>query len=239
MKQTEKEAYVFSVFEHISEGYDKANDRISLGLQKRWKKMLTNRLRESLPQGGCMLDICCGTGDIAITAAKERPDVSVTGMDFSPAMLAVAAEKGRGIPNLSWERADAMHLPWEDNSFSAVTISFGLRNTPDYEQVIAEMQRVLSPGGYMYCLDSFVPDIPFVLPFYKLYFKWIMPLIGGGFRHRKEYSWLWSSTKSFLRQKELAGMFRRAGLAKVGLKSRMFGACTLVWGRKPKQPKHT
>jgi demethylmenaquinone methyltransferase/2-methoxy-6-polyprenyl-1,4-benzoquinol methylase len=175
MKGTEKEAYVFSVFEKVSEGYDEANDRISLGLQKQWKKMLTDRLADSLPSGSGMLDVCCGTGDIAIAAAKGRPDVSVTGMDFSPAMLKIAGEKGKGIPNLHWERADAMHLPWEDNSFSAVTISFGLRNTPDYEQVIAEMYRVLRPGGYMYCLDSFVPDIPVVLPFYRLYFKWIMP----------------------------------------------------------------
>ena len=233
MKGTEKEAYVFSVFEKVSEGYDKANDRISLGLQKHWKKMLTDRLEDSLPPGSSMLDVCCGTGDIAIAAAKGRPDVSVTGMDFSPAMLQIAKEKGEGIPNLSWERADAMHLPWEDNSFSAVTISFGLRNTPDYEQVIAEMQRALKPGGYMYCLDSFVPDIPFVLPFYRLYFKWVMPMIGGGFRHRKEYRWLWLSTKGFLRKKELARMYRRAGLTKVGFKTRMFGACAMVWGRKP------
>jgi demethylmenaquinone methyltransferase/2-methoxy-6-polyprenyl-1,4-benzoquinol methylase len=234
MKKTEKHAYVYQVFESVSEGYDRANERISLGLQRHWKRMLTDRLIDSLPAGSSMLDICCGTGDIAIAAAKGRPDVTVTGADFSPAMLEIAKKKGAGIPNLHWEQADAMQLPFTDQSFSAVTISFGLRNTPDYEQVTAQMSRVLKPGGYIYCLDSFVPDSALILPFYQLYFKYIMPLIGGGRKHLKEYRWLWLSTKRFLHKKELARMYRNCGLEKVGYKSRMFGACVMAWGRKPK-----
>ena len=232
MKQTEKEAYVFSVFEHISEGYDKANDRISLGLQKQWKKMLTNRLRKSLPQGGRMLDICCGTGDIAIALARGNPAFDVTGIDFSPAMLAQAREKGAGITNLHWVQGDVMDLPFKDESFDVVCISFGLRNTPDYRRVLREMRRILRPGGKVYCLDSFVPDNPAILPAYRLYFRHMMPVLGGGRKYRKQYTWLCQSTEQFPRRRELMKQFVRAGFTQVQSRSRMLGACVLIEGTK-------
>lgn len=91
-----KEQRVYGVFQSISEGYDSANNRISLGLQNSWKKTLTDRLIENTPRGTNILDVCCGTGDIALKMADARHDIKVTGIDFSPAMLEVAESKRGG-----------------------------------------------------------------------------------------------------------------------------------------------
>ena len=124
----DKKAKVYRIFESLADGYDAANDRISLGLQKSWKRMLTQSVMKKAKATHPVrfLDVCCGTGDIAIMLAKEAPHAAVTGVDFSPAMLAVAKEKSKQFDNLTWSCADAADLPFEDNVFQAATISFGL-----------------------------------------------------------------------------------------------------------------
>ena len=234
MDKVSKERYVYQVFQNISKGYDQANQRISLGFQKGFKKMLLSRLKENTPFGGNVLDICCGTGDITFSLADIRPDLQVTGLDFSPAMLSKARmrNKGKKRNNVHFRKGNALELPFEDNSFEAVCISFGLRNTSDYSRVSDEMRRVAKPGGYIYCLDSFAPENALVKPFYTLYFRHIMPFLGGGIHHRKEYLWLYHSTKHFLSRKELKKLFVRLGIQEVQDKDKMFGACVLVWGHK-------
>ena len=98
---------------------------------------------------------------------------------------------------------------------------------------LQEMARVVVPGGWVYCLDSFVPDSLVIRPFYSVYFRYVMPFLGGGFRHRQEYTWLWQSTQDFLRKKELLDLFGQAGLIDRQMKSRLFGACVLHKGKKP------
>lgn len=232
MAEHSKEQRVYSVFQSISEGYDRANNRISLGLQNSWKKALTDRLAADTPRGTNILDVCCGTGDIALKMADARRDLKVTGIDFSPAMLEVAESKRCGRRNVRFTQGNAMKLPYRDDSFTAACISFGLRNTADYEQVLREMKRVVRPGGYIYCLDSFVPDSPVVRPFYNIYFRFIMPMLGGGRKYKKEYMWLYESTQKFLHRRELEDLYRRLGLRAVNHKNRMCGACVLVWGQK-------
>ena len=232
MVNTEKSQRVYRIFQSISGGYDKANTRISLGMEKRWKQMLVDRLAE-LPRGAAVLDVCCGTGDIALAAAGRRNDLQVTGVDFSPAMLEVAQSKQAGLSNVTFAVGDAMALPCPDNSFDAVCISFGLRNTADYAQVLRELYRVAKPGGRVYCLDSFVPQNPIILPFYKFYFRVIMPRIGGGTRHVQEYKWLYESTQLFLTPGELIELFGKTGLQTLQSKRRLFGACVLIFGEKP------
>ncbi len=233
MAETSKRSRVFRIFESIAGDYDRANARISLGLHKSWKRMLIHRLSRSAAPGGAVLDLCCGTGDIAIALAEARSDLQVTGVDFSPAMLARAEARGQGMENLRFQRGDAMSLPFPDACFSAAAISFGLRNTEDYAQVLQEMRRVTVSGGQVYCLDSLVPDSRWIRPFYRLYFKHLMPLLGGGLAHRREYLWLSESTEAFLSRRELEALFTRCGLSGVASKTRMFGACALVWGKKP------
>ncbi len=222
--QSSKEQKVYKVFETISEGYDDANTRISLGMEKHWKKNLIKLFDD----GFKILDVCCGTGDIAIALKDKQCDA--TGIDFSPAMLDVARRK---CPNgINWLNANALDLPFVDDSFDGACISFGLRNTPDYEKVLSEMKRVVKNGGIIACLDSFVPENAFVKPFYNIYFKRIMPVIGGKQKHKEEYNWLANSTENFLRASELKELFIKVGIKDVKVKKMMCGACCLHYGIK-------
>ena len=223
---------MYDIFESLAPRYDRANARISLGLEKGWKRMMVKRVLAENSGGKDILDVCCGTGDIAIALARENPAFYVTGIDFSPAMLAQAREKGAGITTLHWVQGDVMDLPFKDESFDVVCISFGLRNTPDYRRVLREMRRILRPGGKVYCLDSFVPDNPAILPAYRLYFRHMMPVLGGGRKYRKQYTWLCQSTEQFPRRRELMKQFVRAGFTQVQSRSRMLGACVLIEGTK-------
>ncbi|MDO4976334.1 MAG: bifunctional demethylmenaquinone methyltransferase/2-methoxy-6-polyprenyl-1,4-benzoquinol methylase UbiE [Eubacteriales bacterium] len=234
MDKMEKAERVHGLFETIAGGYDQANERISLGMQRSWKKMLIKRIVKQAPAGVRILDVCCGTGDIALGIAKQRGDIQVCGLDFSASMLKIAKKKRNRmhLGRTLFFEGDAMNLPFEDDTFAAVTISFGLRNTADYMQVIEEMKRVVRPGGCVYCLDSFVPGIKWIQPFYRLYFQKMMPLIGGGRKYKQEYQWLSESTECFLKPEGLTEMFQTAGLTHIRMKKKMFGACVMVWGRK-------
>ncbi|EFV00477.1 ubiquinone/menaquinone biosynthesis methyltransferase [Pseudoramibacter alactolyticus ATCC 23263] len=229
-----KRERVHNVFESISEHYDGGNRRISLGLQRRWKAALIAELAETTPPRQGVLDLCCGTGDIAIGLAERRPDLTITGVDFSENMLAVARQKTSEAfrARLHWTVGDAMHLDFPNGSFSAACIAFGLRNTEDYAQVLGEMRRVLVPGGRLYCLDSLVPEAGLVRPFYRLYFKHIMPILGGGSRHRQAYRWLWESTEQFLSKRDMVDLFQTIGLRAIGERSFLFGACMMFCGCK-------
>ena len=251
MSPEDKQDKVFRVFENIAKGYDRANVRISLGMQDSWKKMLIRELtRQDFIPGGCpngkafghtddgkvkILDLCTGTGDIAIGAAKAGTNYQIIGMDFSPSMLRVAARKARrrGLRGITWRKGNAMEIPCGDASFDAVSISFGLRNCADPGKVLLEIKRVLKPGGRVLCLESFVPENDLVRPFYRLYFGRVMPLIGGGAAHRKEYEWLQESTESFLRAGQLKKLMTRCGFRNVKVRRRMMGACALHTGCKP------
>ena len=233
-----KQEKVYRIFEEIAGRYDSANVRISLGMQRLWKKMLADRLfkdvgsmSEKAPR---ILDLCTGTGDIAILAARRRPGWKVTGLDFSPAMLERAAEKGAKYRcrNVLWTEGDAMAIPYPDGTFEAVTISFGLRNCADTGRVLQEIARVLKPEGVLLCMDSFVPSNKAVRPFYRIYFRFLMPLLGGGGTHRNEYIWLQESTEKFCTPEELAQLMRESGLKKPRIYRRMLGACVLLETKK-------
>ena len=238
MDRAAKEARVYGIFQEISEGYDRANTRISLGLHRSWKRMLTGCLTKSLPAGAEMLDVCCGTGDVALEVAGKRRDVRVTGLDFSPAMLEAAERRRKGLPNVRFLQGNALELPAEDGRFAAACVSFGLRNTADFARGLEELKRVVRPGGWVYCLDSFVPEGRLVRPFYRFYFRRVMPRLGGGRKHAASYRWLYDSTEQFLRRGELAELFRTVGLEDIRSSCRMFGACALVWGRVPGEKRH-
>ena len=157
--------------------------------------------------------------------------MNIVGIDFSSAMLNEAVKKSKDL-DIVWKEADALCLPFKDCSFSAVAISFGLRNTVDYEKVLSEMIRVVKKDGIVYCLDSFVPDCLWIQPFYKIYFKYIMPLFGGGKKYYKEYVWLYESTQQFLKKKELILLYEKLGLKEIKHHSKMFGVCVMIQGKK-------
>lgn len=232
--QQSKEQRVHGVFERISDNYDKMNSVISFKQHTRWRKDAMKRM--SVEKGKKALDVCCGTADWTIAMAQAvGPEGEVIGLDFSKNMLKVGEEKVKSL-NLQQVKlihGNAMELPFPDETFDYVTIGFGLRNVPDYLQVLKEMNRVLKPGGICACLETSQPNIIGYRQLFYFYFRYIMPLFGKIFaKSYKEYSWLQESAKDFPGMKELARMFETAGFKNVTYKPYSGGAAALHIGRK-------
>lgn len=227
----DKSKKVYDIFQNISPYYDRANDRISLGLQKNWKKQFVNLISKTCKKESSLLDLCCGTGDIALNLAKKSP-ARVVGVDFSENMLKIAEAKAKSFKNISFIKADVKNLPFKDETFDNITISFGLRNTDDYKKVLGEMVRVGKDKAFVYVMDSFTIENIFIKPFYILFFKYLMPLLGGGIKRYKDYAWLYESTKLFISPEELVKLFDSFGLKNIRVKKMLFGACVIVSGQK-------
>lgn len=230
--------YVYNVFQSVAPGYDAANARISLGQHIRWKKAAAVRVLGSVPKNGSVLDLCCGTGDLTELMLALRPDVYVTGLDFSPNMLAVAERRFFGESHVTLVSGDAMALPFEDGVFDGAVISFALRNTEDYAAVISEMARVVRPGAGVCCVDSFRPENIIVRPFYDMYFSRLMPLLGGGRNKKEEYRWLCRSTREFISPTELESLMLDAGLLAPERDSFLLGSCVSVCAYKRMEERH-
>lgn len=226
----EREQRVYAIFQSIACGYDRANQRISLGRHVSWKRAAVCSIIGGIPRYGKTLDLCCGTGDMTALFLEQTPDLRVTGLDFSPNMLDTARRRFDGDLRVELIQGNAMSLPFEDESFDAAVISFALRNTGDYGRVLDEMVRVVRRGGAVCCVDSFRPESKLIQPFYDLYFSGLMPLIGGGLAHRKEYHWLSDSTKAFLSADGLSVLMREKGLKRIAGRSFLFGACSIRTG---------
>lgn len=232
--QQSKEQRVHKVFEKISEDYDKMNSVISFQQHIRWRKDTMNRM--NVQPGSKALDVCCGTADwtIALAEAVGRSG-EVTGLDFSQNMLNVGKEKVNrlGLNQVKLIHGNAMELPFPDNSFDYVTIGFGLRNVPDYLQVLKEMHRVVKPGGLAVCLETSQPTLIGYRQLFFFYFRYIMPIFGKLFaKSYGEYSWLQESARDFPGMKELARMFEQAGFKNVKYRPYSGGAAAVHIGKK-------
>ncbi|WP_102692518.1 demethylmenaquinone methyltransferase [Rummeliibacillus pycnus] len=232
MTPQSKEKRVHEVFENISDSYDKMNSVISFQMHKNWRKDTMNRM--AVKPGSKALDVCCGTADWTIALAEAvGENGQVIGLDFSQNMLKVGIEKTKSIKQIELVHGNAMELPFPDNTFDYVTIGFGLRNVPDYMQVLREMHRVVKPGGKVVCLETSQSEIPGYRQLFRFYFHFIMPLFGKIFaKSYKEYSWLQESANEFPGMKKLKKMFEEAGLQKVTYKSYSGGAAAMHMGFK-------
>ncbi|MBS4176563.1 demethylmenaquinone methyltransferase [Lederbergia citrea] len=231
-----KEERVHTVFENIYNNYDKMNSIISFQQHKKWREETMKKM--NVQPGNQALDICCGTGDWTMAlASKVGSEGKVIGLDFSKNMLKIAEEKksDNQLDQVNLIHGNAMELPFEDNTFDYVTIGFGLRNVPDYMQVLEEMFRVLKPGGMAVCLETSQPTMPGFRQLYYAYFRFIMPLFGKFFaRSFNEYSWLQESARDFPGMEELAQMFWRAGFVDVIYKPFSGGVAAAHIGLKQK-----
>jgi demethylmenaquinone methyltransferase/2-methoxy-6-polyprenyl-1,4-benzoquinol methylase len=215
------------MFDRISRRYDLMNRLMTGGRDVAWRRLAA---REALAGGrSCVLDVASGTGDLAIELARQGA-ARVVALDFSREMLRGAAEKLRrlGRPRIELVCADAMRLPFPDATFDACTIGFGLRNLPDYQSGIAEMTRVLRPGGRVIILETTpVRQRWLALPF-RLYFDRIVPLLGGLISgDRDAYGYLPRSTGAFPDAETLAAMLAGAGLTQVRFRRLMLGTVAL------------
>jgi demethylmenaquinone methyltransferase/2-methoxy-6-polyprenyl-1,4-benzoquinol methylase len=233
--QHSKEERVHRVFESISKKYDLMNSVISFRRHKAWRKDTMKRI--NVKKGTKALDLCCGTGDWTIALAEATgPTGQVVGLDFSKNMLKVGEQKVKEakLQHVELVHGNAMDLPFEDNSFDYVTIGFGLRNVPDYLNVLKEMHRVTKPGGISICLETSQPTLPVFKQLYYFYFGWLMPLMGKLVaKSYDEYSWLHESAKDFPGREELSVMFQSVGFEKVEVKAYTGGVAATHIAHKP------
>jgi demethylmenaquinone methyltransferase / 2-methoxy-6-polyprenyl-1,4-benzoquinol methylase len=234
--QQSKEERVHHVFEKIYDNYDKMNSVISFKQHIKWRKNTMAKM--NVPKGASALDVCCGTADWTIALAEKVGHTGkVTGLDFSKNMLKIGEQKVNQLKIddfVNLIHGNAMDLPFEDNTFDYVTIGFGLRNVPDYQQVLKEMNRVLKPGGMAVCLETSQPTMPGFKQLYYFYFRFIMPIFGKLFaKSYEEYSWLQESARDFPGMKELASMFEKAGFKNVSYKPHSGGVAATHFGVKP------
>ena len=203
-------------FDTIAANYDRMNRLMTLGLDRCWRKRAVAGLQ------GKVLDVACGTGDMVEELAKQGCDV--TGVDISKEMLAIAKQKVEGG---KWMVADAEHLSFEDNTFDAVTCAFGVRNFVHLEQGLGEMLRVLKPCGTMAIQELATPDSILIKPFYNLYTKHVIPLLGKRIAgNREAYTYLPESIERFPKGKEFIQIIERLG-GRCSQRKLTFGVCRL------------
>ena len=245
----QRAAKVHALFSRIAPRYDLINDLQSFGLHRRWKRRVV-RLARPQP-GDRALDICCGTGDLALALARQG--ARVTGLDFSERMLAVAGNRSLRIrtqeprpplraPRTSHHastpphfiRADAQRLPFSDNSFDIVTVGYGLRNLADWEAGLGEMRRVARPGARLLVLDFGKPANALWRALYFSYLRLVVPCLGrlfGG--SARAYAYILESLKPYPAQQGVAAAMGRLALANVQVVSLLGGAMTINYAEKP------
>lgn len=204
------------MFDRIAGRYDLLNTLMTAGLHHGWRKRAAERAE--LAPGAVALDVCCGTGDLALElAGRVSPGGRVIGCDFSEAMLDLAREKAarRGAAPVRFEWADALRLPYDDGRFDAVTVGFGLRNLSDLDAGLREMHRVLRPGGRLVILEITQPSRPPLSTFYRLWFDRAVPVLGALAGDPDAYSYLPESVRSFPPPRGLAGKLDAAGLERI------------------------
>lgn len=195
------------MFDRIAPVYDAMNRVMTAGLDQRWR---TATVRETVRPGDRVLDACCGTGDLAI-AAHAAGASSVVGLDFSDAMLERARLKA---PELAFIRGDVLALPFQDVSFDAAVVGFGIRNVADLEAGLLELRRVLRPGGRLGILEITTPR-GVLAPFYRLWFDRVVPLLGRILPGGEAYTYLPASVRRFPPPEELAALFAANGFTNV------------------------
>jgi len=200
------------MFDRIAGVYDLMNTAMTAGLHHRWRERAADRAELDL--GDRALDVCCGTGDFALAlAGRVGSQGTVIGSDFSEPMLELARRKAaeRGVTQVRFEWADALELPYSDADFDAVTVGFGVRNLADLDAGLAEMARVLRPGGRLVILEITQPRRPPLSSFYSLWFDRLVPLLGSLAGDREAYTYLPESVKRFPPPEGLAEAMDRAG----------------------------
>jgi demethylmenaquinone methyltransferase / 2-methoxy-6-polyprenyl-1,4-benzoquinol methylase len=200
------------MFDRVASNYDALNSVMTAGLHHRWRERAA--ARTELGPGDSALDVCCGTGDMALELSRRvAPDGRVVGCDFSEPMLDLAREKAasRQAQGVRFEWADALELPYDGERFDAVSVGFGVRNLADLDRGLREMARVLKPGGRLVILEITQPTRPPLSTFYSLWFDRIVPLLGAFSGDSEAYSYLPESVRSFPSPPLLAEKMDRAG----------------------------
>lgn len=223
-----KKEQVARMFDNISARYDFLNHFLSVGIDRGWRKKVVRLIGRDNPAR--ILDIATGTGDLAIALAKI-PGSKITGLDLSAGMLKVGIDKikRRNLGDrINMIQGDSENLPFEDDSFNAITVGFGVRNFENLEQGMREIHRVLKPGGQLAVLELSTPTrFPFK-QVYRIYFKYILPGLGRMVsKDRSAYTYLPESVDAFPHGDRFTGLLRTVGFSTALAKPVTFGVASI------------
>ena len=226
----ERRAYVRAMFARIAGRYDLMNTVMTGGMHHHWRT-LAARVAASGPPGTA-LDIATGTGDLALSLARQPHIQKVIGLDLVPQMVSLAQAKARG--RLGLVVGDGLSLPFADNTFCCAASAFGLRNMPDVPATLAELARVVQPGGKVVILDIIPREEKSPLrPLFRLFFHWVVPLAGQIITgDREAYTYLPRSVDRFMTREGVRDLFTDLGLKDVGFRSLGLGTIAIHWGVK-------
>ncbi len=232
-----REERIRRMFGQIAPWYDFLNHLLSLNIDKRWRRRTARLVPAGPPEAGPILDLCTGTGDLALTYHRfSGGAASIIGADFCREMLTQADRKARDVgAGIHFVEADAQALPFASDTFQLVTVAFGLRNITDPERGLAEMVRVALPGGRIAVLEFSKPRHWFFGRCYRWYFRYLLPLVGQLLSRSQEsaYRYLPESVLKFPDYEALASRMTAHGLSNVTFTPLTFGIATLYVGVKP------
>lgn len=219
---------VRKMFAGIAGRYDLLNHLLSGNTDTRWRRLVAAELAPSLGEGARVLDVACGTGDLALALAGAGR-ATITGIDFCRPMLELATRKAASAAEkIPFVEGDALRLPFADATFDVVTIAFGLRNLAGVEEGLRELRRVLKPDGRIAILEFSRPVVPGFSALFQFYFRQILPRIGGFVSgSRGAYEYLHDSVRQFPDQQRLAAMMREVGFDEVRYRNLTGGIAAL------------
>ncbi len=228
-----KKDQVAKMFNSISHRYDFLNHFLSLGIDRLWRKKAVKLLAPVQPK--IMLDVATGTGDFALEALSLNP-TSIIGIDIAEGMLEVGRKKIDKLKlndQVELKFGDSENIPFSENKFDAITVGFGVRNFENLEKGIAEIYRVLKPGGVLVVLEFSRPKRFPVKQLYNFYFKWVLPKIGNSISSDKAaYTYLPESVEAFPDGKDFEAILRKIGFKETTCKQLTFGISSIYTGQK-------
>ena len=219
------------MFAGIASRYDLLNHLLSGNVDRRWRRLVAEKLRPALDADSTVLDVACGTGDLSIVIA-EACGARVVGVDFCRPMLDIAARKSAEMSRtIPFVEGDALRLPFADEKFDAATIAFGLRNLSDVAGGLGELRRILKPGGRLVVLEFSRPVVPGFRALFQFYFSRVLPRVGGLVSgSRGAYEYLPDSVSKFPDQARLASLMKEVGFVNVDYRNLTGGIAALHSG---------
>ncbi|HBA73255.1 MAG: bifunctional demethylmenaquinone methyltransferase/2-methoxy-6-polyprenyl-1,4-benzoquinol methylase [Geobacteraceae bacterium GWC2_55_20] len=231
---SDKGEKIQQMFGAIAPKYDFLNRLLSFGIDRRWRKKAVRLLKYR--EGSRILDVATGTGDVALEIARSTPaSVRITGADFCREMVELGEVKVAASPyasRIDLKVAPCEDLPFANDTFDSITIAFGIRNVVDRKLGLAEMWRVLRPGGRMIILEFSTPKSQLFRQIYYFYFRRLLPIVGGLFSRYNAYKYLPDSVLEFPSHEEFSRMISEAGFRNLHIHELTFGIATIYAGEK-------
>lgn len=230
-----KSEQIKTMFDNIAPAYDFMNRAMTFGIDRCWRRKAVDMLAKTSPRE--ILDVATGTGDLAMLLARRIKESKVTGLDLSEGMIAVGRKKvgEAGLEErISLQCGDCLNMPFEENSFDAVTVAYGVRNFENLLQGYREMLRVLRPGGTINVIELSTPTSPIVKPLYKFYTRYIIPTVGRIVsKDVRAYAYLPESIAAVPQRKSMTALMSEAGFVDTAYRTLTFGTCCIYTAKKP------